>query len=62
MSIHHIEAKIDMTQPASSILKTGTVKIHEEIRMSKGASYLTDGELEREEYVRYLMMIWHIYK
>jgi hypothetical protein len=62
MSTNHTEAEVDMTQPASSMLKAGTVKIHEEIRTSKGASYLTQGELDREEYTRYLMMLWHIYK
>lgn len=50
-----------MTQPAGSILKTGTAKLHDEIGKSKGASHLTKGELDREEYVRYLMMFWHIY-
>lgn len=62
MSIHHAEAEVDMTQPASSILKTGTLRIHEEVERSKGASYLAKGELDREEYIRFLMMFWHIYK
>jgi len=62
MSVHHPEAEVDMAQPASSILRAGTAKIHEEIRTSKGASYLAKGELDREEHIRYLMMFWHIYK
>lgn len=51
-----------MTQSASSLLKAGTTKVHEEIRNSEGALYLTNGELDRGEYIRYLMMLWHIYK
>ena len=61
MSTHHIEAEVDMTQPAGSILKTGTAKLHDEIGKSEGARHLTKGELDREEYVRYLMMFWHVY-
>ena len=62
MSTYHTEAKVDMTQPASSVLKTGTTKIHEEVEKSRGASYLARGELDRDEYIRCLMMFWHIYK
>lgn len=51
-----------MTQPISSILKAGTAKIHREVEKSKGANYLAKGELDREEYIRYLMIFWHIYK
>lgn len=62
MSTYHVERDVDMTQPTSSIMKTGTRKLHDEIGKSKGASTLTKGELDREEYTRYLMMLWHIYK
>ena len=62
MSTSHTESKVDMTQPASLLLRAGTIKIHDEISKSKTATYLTKGELDREEYIRYLMMLWHIYK
>jgi len=42
-------------------LKTGTAKIHEEVEKSRGAGCLSNGELDREEYIRYLMVFWHIY-
>ncbi|KAF9643277.1 heme oxygenase [Thelephora ganbajun] len=61
MSTSHAEAEVDMTQPASLILKAGTMKIHEEVEKSKGATHLARGELDREEYIRCLMMFWHIY-
>ena len=63
MSTTRSEPKvIDMTQPASSILRAGTINIHDEISKSETAEYLTKGQLDREDYVRYLMMLWHIYK
>lgn len=62
MSISHAEPAVDLTQPASLILRAGTIKIHDEISKSKTATYLTKGELDREEYIRYLMMLWHIYQ
>ena len=62
MSTHRAEAEAYTTQPASSILRTGTAKVVEEIGKSKGATYFATGELDREEYVRCLMIFWHIYK
>lgn len=62
MSTSRSELKVDMTQSASSILRAGTLKIHDEISKSETATHLTKGELSREEYIRYLMMLWHIYK
>ena len=61
MSTHHAEEKVDMTQPAGTILKTGTAKIHDEIQKNRGGSWLAKAELDREEYIRYLMMFWHVY-
>ena len=62
MSAYPAEIEVDMTQPVSSILKAGTARIHEEVEKSKGASYLAKGKLDREEYIRYLMIFWHIHK
>ncbi|KAF9783502.1 hypothetical protein BJ322DRAFT_1157114 [Thelephora terrestris] len=62
MPATHTEPKVDMTQPASSILRAGTIKMHDEISKSETATYLTKGELDREDYIWYLMMLWHIYK
>jgi heme oxygenase (biliverdin-producing, ferredoxin) len=62
MSTSRSEPTVDLNQPASSVLRAGTVKIHDEINKSKAATYLTNGELDREDYVRYLMMLWRTYK
>jgi heme oxygenase len=58
----HSEPKVDLSQPTSLILRAGTTRLHDEISKSKNATRLTKGELDREEYVRYLMMLWHIYE
>lgn len=37
------------------------MEIHDQVAMSDGAKRLTSGQLSRESYIRYLMMLWHIY-
>lgn len=62
MSTTHTKPAAGPTQSVSSILRAATQGTHDEISKSKTATYLTNGELHREEYIRYLMMLWHIYK
>ncbi|KAF7298778.1 hypothetical protein MIND_00825400 [Mycena indigotica] len=52
---------IDLSQPLSDVLREGTKKAHEEVEVSPAASAMLKGELAKEEYVRFLMMLWHIY-
>ncbi|KAJ6504580.1 hypothetical protein C8R47DRAFT_1102804 [Mycena vitilis] len=52
---------VDLSQPLSDVLKEGTKKVHEEIEVSPAAEAMLRGELDKEEYVRFLMMLWHIY-
>ncbi|KAI0786230.1 heme oxygenase, partial [Abortiporus biennis] len=52
---------IDLSLPISTLLKTGTAAAHEKAEHSQGAGWLTRGELDREEYVRFLMMLYHVY-
>ncbi|KAJ6549498.1 hypothetical protein B0H10DRAFT_2128413 [Mycena sp. CBHHK59/15] len=52
---------IDLSQPLSDIVREGTKKAHEEVEVSPAASVMLRGELPKEEYVRFLMMLWHIY-
>jgi len=51
----------DLSRPMSTILRDGTRKAHEAAEISSGAGWLVHGELDQDEYVRYLMMLWHIY-
>ncbi|TFL02521.1 hypothetical protein BDV98DRAFT_547013 [Pterulicium gracile] len=52
---------IDWTQPLSALLKDGTTEAHERIENTAGAGYLTRAELDKVDYSRYLMILWHIY-
>lgn len=51
----------DFSLPMASLLHVGTSEVHEDARSIKGGIRLTQGELDKEEYLYYLMMLWHIY-
>jgi len=52
---------IDFSLPLATLLRESTRKSHESVENSPGAVFLLSGRLERDEYVRYLMMLWYIY-
>ncbi|KAK7468977.1 hypothetical protein VKT23_003475 [Stygiomarasmius scandens] len=52
---------IDYNQPISEILKQSTKEAHDQVATSPEAGKLLRGELTREQYARYLMMLWHVY-
>ncbi|OBZ71509.1 Heme oxygenase 2 [Grifola frondosa] len=52
---------LDLSLPIATLLRVGTAAAHERAEHSEGAGWLTRGELDKEEYVRFLMMLWHIY-
>ncbi|KAH8088976.1 hypothetical protein BXZ70DRAFT_955068, partial [Cristinia sonorae] len=47
--------------PISALLKSATAQAHQRAEHSEGARWLTTGELDRDEYVRFLMMLYRIY-
>jgi hypothetical protein len=51
----------DFSLPMSSLLQVGTSEVHEDARHVKGGIRLVQAELDKEEYLYYLMMLWHIY-
>lgn len=54
---------IDFSLPAGTLLRIGTMKLHDTISgQDDGIGWLLKGELERQEYVRYLMILWHVYR
>lgn len=53
---------VDFTLPLAELLRKGTAIAHEEAEKSQGAAWMVRGELDREEYVRFLMMLYHVYK
>ena len=61
LSMPGAEVDIDYTQPLAVLLRQGTAKAHEAAENSAGAVSLTRGELDKEEYVRFLMMLYYVY-
>ena len=55
-------ATIDLSQPLATLLRNSTHEEHELVAKSPGATAMLSGQLSIEEYVRYLMMLWHIYE
>ncbi|KAL0579867.1 hypothetical protein V5O48_002114 [Marasmius crinis-equi] len=56
-----MRATIDYSRPLSDVLRESTKEAHQSIEASSGASLLLSGKLSKEEYVRFLMMLWHVY-
>ncbi|THH20583.1 hypothetical protein EW146_g797 [Bondarzewia mesenterica] len=52
---------LDLSLPIATLLRLSTAAAHETINHSAGAEWLTRGELDKEEYVRFLIMLWHVY-
>lgn len=57
-----IAVTIDYSQDVATLLRTGTAAAHEKAEHSEGAGWLVRGELDKEEYVRFLMMLYHVYE
>ncbi len=55
-------AIVDYSQPLATIMKESTIEVHNEVEHSEGAKLLLSGELPKEEYARFLMMLWYIYE
>ncbi|KAH6912978.1 heme oxygenase 1 [Coprinopsis sp. MPI-PUGE-AT-0042] len=53
--------QVDYSQPLATLLKDGTHEAHDAVATSQGAKLLLSGSLAKGEYVRYLMMLWHVY-
>lgn len=50
------------TKPLSDLLRAGTATAHEQAENSEGAKWLARGELDKDEYVRLLIMLWCVYE
>ena len=53
---------VDFSQPLAALIRAGTHEIHETISNSPAVATLLSGQLSRDDYIRYLMMLWHIYQ
>jgi heme oxygenase len=53
---------VNLSIPLSTLLKAYTQDAHKHVKNLPAASLLIKGELSRDDYVRYLMVLWHVYK
>ncbi|KAI0064164.1 heme oxygenase-like protein [Artomyces pyxidatus] len=52
---------LDLSLPIATLLRDGTASAHQSVESTEGAGWLTRGELDREEYARFLIMLWSVY-
>ncbi|KAJ7860997.1 hypothetical protein B0H14DRAFT_554548 [Mycena olivaceomarginata] len=52
---------IDLSMPLSDVLRESIRMAYEDAEVSPAATTMLRGELDKEEYIRFLMMLWHIY-
>ncbi|KAL1407524.1 hypothetical protein Q8F55_006957 [Vanrija albida] len=52
---------LDFSAPVSELLRKGTQRAHVAAEHSAGATALTNGELELQEYIRWLAILWRVY-
>ncbi|KAJ7934047.1 hypothetical protein B0H13DRAFT_1951663 [Mycena leptocephala] len=52
---------IDLSIPMSDVLRHSIWMHHADAQVSPAATTMLRGELDKEEYIRFLMMLWHIY-
>ncbi|KAG7088175.1 hypothetical protein E1B28_012194 [Marasmius oreades] len=56
-----MSSTIDFSRPMSEILRECTKEAHNKVEASAGAAALLAGEVSKGDYVRFLMMLWHVY-
>ena len=54
--------EVDYSQPLAVLLRMNIMELHDSIASSRAAKALDEGKLPKQEYVRLLMMLWHIYR
>lgn len=54
--------ELDFTRPVSELLRKGTQRAHVAAEHSEGAVALTNGQLELQEYIRWLALLWRVYE
>jgi hypothetical protein len=54
--------EVDLSENVSALLKVGTSRAHVEAENSLGAAALVKGELDLQEYIRWLAVLWRVYE
>jgi len=57
-----IPENLDLTLPISTLLKIATSRAHIKAEHSEGAKALVQGDLKLEEYIRWLAVLWRVYR
>ncbi|KAG6887511.1 hypothetical protein C0995_014743 [Termitomyces sp. Mi166 len=52
---------LDLSLPLATLLQKCTHHAHETVANSPGTIALVGGHLPKEEYIKYLLMLWHVY-
>ncbi|KAG8892914.1 hypothetical protein FRC00_011326 [Tulasnella sp. 408] len=52
---------LDLSLPTSALLRAATAAAHQSAETSAGAKGLLGGRLPKEEYTKFLFIIWHLY-
>jgi heme oxygenase len=54
--------KLDLSQPLATLLREATKEAHDRANNSIGAKGLLGGQLPKDQYIQFLMMLWHVYE
>jgi heme oxygenase len=54
--------EVDYSQPLTTLLRMNIMGVHDSIANGRAAKALSAGKLPKQEYVRLLMMLWHVYR
>lgn len=55
-------AILDLSQPLATLLREATKPSHDRANSSVGANRLLSGQLPKDQYIQFLMMLWHVYE
>lgn len=58
---NEVIGQIDYSQPIAVLLRTSTVRAHQAVESSNAAVKLLRGELPRDEYIYFMMLLWKVY-
>lgn len=53
---------LDLSQPLATLLREATKEAHDRANSSFGAKGLLSGQLPKDQYIQFLMMLWHVYE
>ena len=52
---------VNFTLPMATVIRDGTAKVHDDAQRNPGAFWLVKGALDKNQYIRLLMALWHVY-